>query len=52
MTLEVSRPRDLPEHIDGDVRWRAKVDFWHDDEATKFENEFQVKGLLIEGWLM
>ncbi|KAL1405283.1 hypothetical protein Q8F55_008910 [Vanrija albida] len=52
VTLEVSRPRDLPEHIDGDVRWRAKVVFWHDDEATKFETEFQAKGLLVEGWLI
>lgn len=34
----------------GECRWRAKVEFWYEDEAAMFEQGFNRLGGSIVGW--
>lgn len=34
----------------GEYRWRAKIEFWYEDEAAMFEQGFSRMGGLIAGW--
>lgn len=32
------------------IKWRARVEFWHEDEAHRFELGIGEQGCLIKGW--
>jgi hypothetical protein len=34
------------------VSWSARVLFWYDDEARRFEHGFGATGMLVKGWQM
>ncbi|KAK8869837.1 hypothetical protein IAR55_000405 [Kwoniella newhampshirensis] len=38
------------EKVDGRFQWLARVDFWHEDEARRFESGFGATGSLLKGW--
>ena len=34
----------------GQLRWGARVEFWYEDEAARFEVGFGQTGSTIKGW--
>lgn len=47
--LEVNQ-NELSSPGGGEYRWRAKVEFWYEDEAAMFEQGFSRMGGSIVGW--
>jgi hypothetical protein len=33
-----------------ELLWRARVEFWYEDEARRFEIGFGQSGCIIKGW--
>lgn len=48
------RPADHADHAGsaGTLSWKARVEFWDDMEARRFEVGFGAHGLLLKGWRM
>jgi len=38
------------EEGEGNLTWRARVEFWFEDEARRFEVAFGQTGSIIKGW--
>ena len=32
------------------IKWRAKVEFWQEEDAQRFETGLGENGILIKGW--